>query len=76
MTREEALAEVKRKQRSHPDVTWVATPRGDEWVVASIDVPRGTVKPTGTATKPPPTTPHESLQSPQERLNTLYGSGG
>lgn len=73
MTREEAIAEAQRRQRSHPDAKWLATEHDGEWVLARIGVsPLGT-RPTGTATKPPPVTPQPDPQSPLQRVTTLYG---
>jgi hypothetical protein len=75
MTRDEAIAEAERKQQSHPDAKWIATQQGDEWVVARIGLPPTTIKPTGTATKPPPVT-QDDPQSALQRVTTLYGSAG
>ena len=36
MTRDEAMAEVKRRRVADPDATWVATQRASEWTVARI----------------------------------------
>jgi hypothetical protein len=73
MTHEEALAEVKRRQASDPDVTWIATQRGSEWTVARIGMaPRA--KQTRTATKPPPVAPRDDLRSPLERAP--WNAGG
>jgi hypothetical protein len=58
MTREEAMAEAKRRQASDPHVTWIATQRGSAWTVARIGMPPRT-KATGTATKPPPEGPRD-----------------
>jgi hypothetical protein len=76
MTRTEAIAEAKRKQRSHPDAKWIATQRGEEWAVARIGFSPSRIKPTATATKPPPATPQDDPQSPLQRVTTLYGSSG
>ena len=76
MTREQATPEAARKRRAHPDAKWIATRRGAVWAVARIGVSPGSTEPTGTATKPPPPTPHEAPQSQRERLITLYGTGG
>jgi hypothetical protein len=74
MTREEAIAEVERLRASHPDATWVATRRGDDWIVARIGlVP---TKPTGTATKPPPAAPRDDPHSSLERAAWFAGTGG
>jgi hypothetical protein len=75
MTRDEAIAEAERKQRSHPEVTWLAAQRDGEWTVARIDVASHAVKPIGTATKPPPVTPYEDRRSPIERAGNLWGGG-
>jgi hypothetical protein len=76
MSRDEAIAEAKRKQRLHPDATWIATQQDDEWVVARIGLSPSTIAPTATATEPPPVTPHDDPQSPLQRVTTLYGSSG
>jgi hypothetical protein len=74
VTHEEAIAEVERRRVSDPDATWVATRRGDQWTVARIAVP--TIKPTGTATKPPPAAPRDDPHSPAERAAWFAGGGG
>jgi hypothetical protein len=74
MTRDEAMAEVKRRQASDPDVTWIATQRGSEWAVARIGVAPRT-RPTGTATKPPPVAPRDDTRSPLERAPWNAGGG-
>jgi hypothetical protein len=74
MTREEALGEVERRRASHPEVTWIATEREGEWVVARIGV--APVQATGTATKPPPSAPHDDPHSPIERAAWFAGGGG
>jgi hypothetical protein len=74
MTHEEAIAEVQRRQVSDPDVTWVATRRAGEWIVARIGVAPS--KPTGTATKPPPAAPRDDPHSAIERATWFAGSGG
>jgi hypothetical protein len=58
MTRDEAMAEVKRRQASDPDVSWIATQSGSQWRVVRIGMARRS-KPTGTATKPPPVGPRD-----------------
>ena len=76
MTREDAITEARRKQHLHPDAKWIATRRDGEWVVARIGLAPSTVKPTTTATEPPPVTPRDDPQSPLQRVTTLYGSAG
>ena len=73
MTREEAMAEVERRQASDPDATWIASERGSEWTVARIAIPP--TKETWTATKPPPVAPREDPQTPLERATWIAGSG-
>lgn len=75
MTRDEAIAEADRRQRSHPDAKWIATQQGDNWTVARIALAPTTIGPTSTAIKPPPVT-KDDPQSEHERLTILYGSGG
>jgi hypothetical protein len=74
MTREEAIAEVERRRASHPDATWVATQRGEDWIVARIGL--APTKPTGTATKPPPAAPRDDPHSSLERASWFAGAGG
>jgi hypothetical protein len=75
MTRKEALAEAECKQFAQPEATWVAVPRGEDWVVARVGV--GSAPRERVATiKPPPVTPHEAPQSPGERAVTQFGAGG
>jgi len=71
MTRAEAMAEVKRRQASDPGAGWVATQRGNEWIVARIGL--APIKHTGTATKPPPAAPRDDPPSPVERAPWLAG---
>lgn len=73
MTRDEAMAEVTRRQASDRDGTWIATERGSEWTVARIGI--APTKDTGTATKPPPVVPPEDPHSPLERATWIAGSG-
>jgi hypothetical protein len=73
MTRDEALAEVKRRQAFDPDVTWIVTPRGNEWAVARIGM-TPPVKQSGTATKPPPVAPRDDPRVPLER--SPWNAGG
>lgn len=73
MTRDEAMAEAKRRQASDREATWIAAERGSEWTVARIGVAPATE--TGTATKPPPVAPHEDPHSPLERAAWIAGSG-
>jgi hypothetical protein len=76
MTREEAIAEAKRRQASDPDGSWIAGSRDGEWTVVRIGV--APTKSTGTATKPlPPTIPPPGdPYSPIERATWFAGSGG
>jgi hypothetical protein len=76
MTRSEAIAEAERQQELHPDAKWIATAQDSAWIVARIGLAPATIKPTGTATKPPPVTPQDDPQSPLQRVSTLYGSPG
>jgi hypothetical protein len=41
MTREEAMAEVRRMRLLDPDARWIATPRGREWRVTRVRRPPG-----------------------------------
>jgi hypothetical protein len=74
MTRDEAMAEVERRQTSDPDVTWIATQRGSGWIVARIGMAPAT-RQTGTATKPPPVAPRDDPHSPLERATWTAGLG-
>jgi hypothetical protein len=74
MTREEAIAEAKRRQASDTDASWIATSRNGEWTVVRIGVTP--TKPTGTATKPPPVAPQGDPHSPIERAAWFAGGGG
>ena len=74
MTRDEAIAEAKRKQASDPSATWIATQRDGEWAVARVGV--APVKPTGTATKPPPEAPRDDPHSAAQRAAWFAGGGG
>jgi hypothetical protein len=77
MTRREALAEAERKQAECPEATWMAAQRDGEWVVARVGLKPSPIKPTGTATRPPPPAPYEGgRQSELQRVVTQYGSGG
>jgi hypothetical protein len=76
MTRDEAIAELERRRSSRPDVTWIATRRDGEWVVASIGVDPRPTEPTGTAVQPPPPAPREDPQSELQRVSTQFGSAG
>ena len=38
MTREEAIAEAKRRQASDPDASWIATSLDGAWTVVRTDV--------------------------------------
>ncbi|MGI8593066.1 MAG: hypothetical protein ACR2ML_01615 [Solirubrobacteraceae bacterium] len=73
MTRDEAMAEVERRQASDPDGSWVAAQRGSGWTVARIGV--APPKQTGTATKPPPVAPRDDPHSPLERATWTAGGG-
>ncbi len=74
MTRDQAIAEAKRRQASHPDATWIAAPQDGQWMVVRIGMV--STKPTGTATKPPPVAPRDDPHSPIERAAWLAGGGG
>jgi hypothetical protein len=74
MTREEAIAEAKRKQMSDPDASWIASSRDGEWTVVRVGV--APTKPTGTATKPPPAAPRVDPHSTIERAAWFTGGGG
>lgn len=74
MTRDEALAEVKRRQASDPDASWIATLRNAEWTVVRVGMV--STKPTGTATKPPPVAPRDDPHSPSERAAWFAAGGG
>jgi hypothetical protein len=74
ITREEAIAEAKRRQASDPDASWIATSRNGEWTVARIGVVP--TKATGTATKPPPVAPRDDPHSPIERAAWVAAWGG
>jgi hypothetical protein len=76
MTREEAMAEAARRQRSHPDAKWVAAERNGEWTVARIALAPTAIAQMGTATKPPPTAPRDDPYSQLEIVTKLYGSIG
>jgi len=73
MTREEAIAGVERRRASDPDGTWIATQRGDEWMIARIAL--APTKVTGTATKPPPAAPRDDPHSAIERA-AWFAAGG
>ena len=74
MTRDEATAEVERRRAADPDATWVAVQRDGEWAVARLGIKP--VKPTGTATKPPPDPPRDDPHTPLERATWFAGTGG
>lgn len=74
MTHEEAIAEAKRRQAADPGASWIATSRDGEWTVARIGAV--SIKPTGTATKPPPPAPRDDPHSPSERAVWFAGGGG
>jgi hypothetical protein len=73
-TRDEAIAEAKRRQASDPHASWIATSRDGEWAVVRIGVVP--TKVTGTATKPPPAAPRDDPHSPVERAAWFAGWGG
>jgi hypothetical protein len=75
MTREEAIAEAKRRQASDPGASWIATSSGGEWMVVRIGV-APTKSPTRTAMKPPPVAPRDDPHSPIERAAWFAGGGG
>ena len=74
MTREDAIAEARRRQASDPGASWIATSRDRGWTVVRIGV--APTKVTGTATKPPPAAPRDDPHSPIERATWFAGSGG
>jgi hypothetical protein len=74
MTREEAIAEAKRRQASDPVASWIAGSRDGDWTVVRIGVV--SIKPTGTATKPPPVAPRDDPHSPIERAAWFAAGGG
>ena len=74
MTREQAIAEAKRRTAAETDATWIATQRDGRWTVARVDVAPG-ITPKGTATTPPPVAPRDDSphNAPGERANWLAG---
>ncbi len=74
MTREEAVAEAKRRQASDPGGSWIASQRDGDWIVVRVGVTPSKV--TGTATKPPPVAPQDDPHSPIERAAWYAGGGG
>ena len=74
MTREEAIAEAKRRRAADPGASWIASERGGDWVVVRICV--APTKVTGTATKPPPVAPRDDPHSASERAAWFAGGGG
>jgi hypothetical protein len=76
MTRDEAITEAERRQREDPDAKWLATQRGDEWIVARVGLGTTPIKPTGTAVQAPPLAPHDVPQSDLQRITTQFGSPG
>ena len=74
MTREEAIAEAKRRQASDPGASWIASQRDGDWIVVRVGVALTEV--TGTATKPPPVAPQDDPHSPIERAAWFAGGGG
>jgi hypothetical protein len=74
MTRDEAFAEVQRRRAAEPGVSWIATERDGDWIVARVGVSPTEV--TGTATKPPPAAPQSDPHSAVERAAWFAGGGG
>jgi hypothetical protein len=74
MTRDEALAEVKRLRAEDPGASWIATERDGDWVVVRVGI--APTKVTGTATKPPPVAPQSDPHSAIERAARFTGGGG
>jgi hypothetical protein len=74
MTREEAIAEAKRRQASDPGASWIGSQRDRDWIVVRVGVAPTEV--TGTATKPPPVAPQNDPHSPIERAAWFAGGGG
>ena len=74
MTREEAIAEAKRRRASDSDASWIASSRDGEWTVVRVGVV--STKITGTATKPPPVAPRDDPHYPIERAVWFAGGGG
>jgi hypothetical protein len=68
------MAEVERRKASEPEATWIATQRDGEWTVARLGL--SPTRPTGTATKPPPTAPRDDPHSSLERATWFAGTGG
>jgi hypothetical protein len=76
MTRDEAIAEARRIQAANPDAKLgVAASKDGEWKVVRIGI-APSPKPTGTATKPPPTAPRDDPHSAIERAAWFAGGGG
>jgi hypothetical protein len=73
MTRDEATIEAERRQRVHPDAKWIATRRGEEWIVARIGLAPASTQPLSTALTPPPPAPREDPQSQLQRLIQQVG---
>jgi hypothetical protein len=73
VTREQAIAEAKRKQASDPAASWIAASRDGEWTVVRVGIPP--TRATGTATKPPPVAPRDDPHSPIERAAWFAGAG-
>jgi hypothetical protein len=57
MTRDEAIAEARRRQASDPDASWIAASRDGDWTVARI------VKRDAPQIQPPPRASHRAARS-------------
>jgi hypothetical protein len=73
VTREQAIAEAKRKQAADPAASWIAASRDGTWTVVRVGIAPTTV--TGTATKPPPVAPRDDPHSSIERAAWFAGGG-
>ena len=73
MTHDEALAHAERMRESDSTATWIVTEHDGQWTVARVGI--ATQRPTGTATKPPPTAPRDDPHSPAERA-AWFAAGG
>ena len=74
MTRDEALAEVERLQREHPDrdrAHWLPQQMGDAWRVVRVP---SLNRPTGTTTESRPRPPHPD--DPRPRVDPNWGFYG
>jgi len=72
MTHDEAVSQATQRQRADQSATWKAVQRGDDWIVVRIAVAPA-AEAMGTATKPPPPTPHDKPFSDLERVVRQYG---